>query len=180
MASRRESSHPPVSAAVRIGVAGHDHALASWGNVQVVIWRHVTTLAGVRALRQACTDFGARNPEGVLLLTIIHAGAPAPLPRVRAELARFLGESSQIRASAVVMEGSGFRAAFVRGVVTGLTLLARQPFPHEVCTLEGARDLFERSTRGTRLRFDAPAFVPGITALRARIEQQIAAEPAAF
>ena len=50
----------------------------------------------------------------------------------RNELAATLRGASFIKASAVAFEGQGFRAAAVRGVVTGLTALARQPFPHKV------------------------------------------------
>ena len=56
-----------------------------------------------------------------------------PSSEVRTALARFMTEGARvIRSSAVAFEGAGFRAAAVRGVVTGLTMLARQPYPHKV------------------------------------------------
>jgi hypothetical protein len=50
----------------------------------------------------------------------------------REALARMLAGGNDIACSAVAFEGSGFRAAFVRGVVTGLTILARHPFPNRI------------------------------------------------
>jgi hypothetical protein len=67
------------------------------------------------------------------MLTIIDENAPAPSAEARTAIARlFESGASDVVSSAVAFEGSGFRAAFVRGVVTSLTLLARQPFPHKV------------------------------------------------
>jgi hypothetical protein len=61
---------------------------------------------------------------------------PSP---VRQAVADFLAEGSTfIKCSAVLMEGAGFRAAAVRSVVTGLTMLARQAYPHRVCSVPDA------------------------------------------
>lgn len=64
-----------------------------------------------------------------------------PTPQARTELANFLADSGMnIHYSALVYEGSGFRAAAVRSVVTGLSMIASQAFPHKVfaSTSEGA------------------------------------------
>lgn len=110
-----------------------DYCLASWGRVFIVIWRHDTTMEGVRELDRQLASYAPSAPGGCGLLTIIEQGAPMPSSEVRTALARFMTDGARvIRSSAVAFEGAGFRAAAVRGVVTGLTMLARQPYPHKV------------------------------------------------
>jgi hypothetical protein len=119
-----------------------DFMLASCGPVFIVEWRVDTTMEGCRALRTECERFGRTQPAGVGLLTIINANAPAPGAPERVAIADFLrAGSSYIKSSAVVVEGQGFRAALVRGVVTGLTLLAKQAFPHRVVTMPEAMQM---------------------------------------
>ncbi len=152
----------------------HDYALSSWGNVFMVSWRKNTTSAGASDLRTQCERFAAQHPEGILLLTVIHDGAPIPPPEPRAQIAAFLKSGEYIRGSAVIMEGTSFRAAIVRSIVTGLTMLAHQPFPHQICSLPQAGALFARAAEGTDIQFDNGAFQNGIAALRSRIEKELA------
>mgnify|MGYP000374441796 CR=1 FL=1 len=59
--------------------------------------------------------------------------APPPDAEARDALAEVLGGGAGfVDSSALVCEGSGFRASMVRGIATGLTLIARPPFPHKV------------------------------------------------
>ncbi len=110
-----------------------DHALATWGNVFVIIWRNETTIQGVEAFRAASLQFAKAHPEGIGLLTIIVDKAPMPPSKARDRLAAYMRDPNNgIRASGVLFEGSGFRSAAVRSVVTGLTIIARQAFPHKV------------------------------------------------
>jgi len=122
-----------------------DYALASWQQVFAVIWRRDTTIEGADHLRMGCTAFARTQPRGIGLLTIVESGAPLPPAPARRTIADFLaGGSEFIKCSAVVFEGSGFRAAAVRSVVTGLTLMAKQAYPHRVCDLDDAIDMFVR------------------------------------
>jgi hypothetical protein len=63
------------------------------------------------------------------------------------------------------MEGTGFRAAAVRSVVTGLTMLARQAYPHRVCSLPDAVSMFAQTLPAASGRAINP------TALRAAIDE---------
>jgi hypothetical protein len=120
-----------------------DYMLASCGPIFIVEWRANTPLQGCLALRKECEEFAKMRPNGIGLLTIIQALAPPPGASERVAIAEFLrAGSSYIRGSAVVIEGQGFRAAFVRGVVTGLTLLAKQAFPHKVVSMDEAVSLY--------------------------------------
>jgi hypothetical protein len=165
-------AHPARSAATspaRLSRCYRDFAIGSWANVFVIIWRYETTVASVIQVRKECERFGQLHPDGIFLLTIIDAKALAPPVAARSALAAFLKSASYVRASAVVMEGHSFRAAMVRGIVTGLTMLARQPFPHQVCTLEAAGQVFERTSRTAQQAFNSSEFARGIGELRASV-----------
>jgi hypothetical protein len=110
-----------------------DHCIGACRGVLVVVWTGHTTHDGVVASRRSILALGREHPEGVGLITIVEHNAPMPPGEVRDEVAKFLKESSDIiKASAVVFEGEGFRAAAVRSVVTGVSMLAKQAFPHRV------------------------------------------------
>jgi hypothetical protein len=136
------TSSDPVSATLR--EVTRDHIIMAWKNVVFVIFRHETTLPGVAGLQSAYDQQKELCPEGVYLVTIVEQGAPMPSASVRDALAKFLASGAgHTRMSAVVHEGGGFSAAAVRGVVTGLALLARLPYPHRVfATMDDAADWF--------------------------------------
>ncbi len=110
-----------------------DHLMVTWKNVVVAIYKHETTVAGVASVKRVYNTCVAAHPGGVFLITIVEQGAPMPPSEVRDLLANFLeGGTGKTLMSAVVHEGSGFRAAAVRSVVTGLAMLARLSYPHQV------------------------------------------------
>jgi hypothetical protein len=116
-----------------------NYVLASWQQIFAVVWRRDTTLEGAEALQRECVKFAMRHPRGIGLLTIVSDKAPMPPSPARQAVASFLAHgSTYIKCSAVLMEGTGFRAAAVRSVVTGLTMLAKQAYPHRVCSLPDA------------------------------------------
>lgn len=116
-----------------------DVAIITWRNIYAVVWRNETTLPASEMVHKRCEEFARRHPDGVGMLTVVTANAPMPPAESRERLARFMREGTYVMASAVAFEGTGFRAAAIRSVVTGLTMLARQPFPHKIfATLEDA------------------------------------------
>ena len=116
----------------------HDYALASWNEIAALVWRHETTLEGIQNSNTLVAEVARRHPKGIALLTVISAVAPMPSSEARKTLADLMSSNRCIRCSAVIMEGTGFRAAAVRSVVTSLTLLSRHDFPHRICDVEGA------------------------------------------
>jgi hypothetical protein len=117
-----------------------DALVMTWDRCVGVVWKRETTAEGVEVLQETYREQATRYPSGVYLLTIIEKGAPMPSTEQREEVAVFLRSGSgRTRMSAVVIEGTGFRAAAVRSVVTGLAMLVRLPYPHEIFgTLEQA------------------------------------------
>lgn len=117
-----------------------DLSLATWGDAFLLIWHHNTTVTGVSTLERTLNAFAAERPNGIGLITVVEESAPMPPSDARDVLAQFLERaSSHIKVSSVAFEGSGFRAAAVRSVVAGLTMVARQSYPHKVfATVEEA------------------------------------------
>jgi len=149
-----------------------DYALAHWQQIFAVIWRRETTVEGADDLRASCTAFARTQPRGIGLLTVVESGAPMPPAPARRAIADFLASGSTfIKCSAVVFEGSGFRAAAVRSVVTGLTLMARQAYPHKVCDINDAIEMFTRILpEATGRSVNGPAFRASLAALRKIID----------
>ncbi len=110
----------------------HNHTFAFHGNVMILVWGRETLVDAVVAVCREMDQFGAQNPQGGGLVTIVEADAEMPSTAARSAVADLLRRATYVRRSALIQEGSGFRAAAVRGVVTGMTLLAKQSFPHQV------------------------------------------------
>lgn len=120
--------------------ATHDHLVVSWERCLAIVWRQITTVQGVFALDRALREQRDRYHSGLYLLTVVEETAALPDAQARDAVARFLRSASgTVRMSAVVHEGTGFRAAAVRSVVTAISHLARLPYPHEIfATVEQA------------------------------------------
>jgi len=67
------------------------------------------------------------------VLVVVAANTPSPDSALRAELARLVKKyEPAYECSAYVVEGEGFQAAAIRGLVTGVMLLARSAAPTKV------------------------------------------------
>ncbi len=126
--------------------ADEDFAVGYWENIFFVVWYGETTVEAVRRIEEEAHTLAGQNPRGLGLLTVVKEKAKMPPPRARQALADFLSESGDtVRVSAVVQEGAGFRAAAVRGLISGITMVAKQPFPHKIfATIEDASRWFEK------------------------------------
>ncbi|WP_437733469.1 serine/threonine-protein kinase [Sorangium sp. So ce1335] len=155
----------------RLIVRRPDYVIASWQQIFCTIWRRETTEESVRRVSDACAAFARQHPRGIGLLTIVEGEASLPPAPARKALAGFLAEASAfIRCSAVVLEGAGFRAAAVRSVVTGLSLVARQRFPHRVCGIEEAGRMFaEMLPAATGIAVNDAALRASLDELRAAV-----------
>ncbi len=121
------------SRAAVLNYATRDALVMTWDRFVGVVWKRETTAEGVAALNDAYREQATRYPSGVYLLTIVEKGAPMPSTEQREAVAVFLRSGiGRTRMSAVVIEGTGFRSAAVRSVVTGLAMLVRLSYPHEI------------------------------------------------
>ena len=66
-------------------------------------------------------------------------------------------------------KGTGFRAAAVRSVVTGLTMLAKQAYPHRVCSVHDAVSMLSHTlTAASGRAVDSAALRVAVDELRQR------------
>ncbi len=109
------------------------HVVATETSILFCLWRTVTTRAAVAELSRIAHELVEQSPRGISMLTVVEADADMPDSTIRDELAKlFKALAKSVICSGLVFEGQGFKAATVRGITTGINLVARQPFPHKV------------------------------------------------
>jgi hypothetical protein len=102
-----------------------------WQSVAIVVWRNETLAEDVRAVSAMLSS--ADRPHGIALLQVVEPSFTSVNSEARAALSEMLVQGrSYIRFSAVVFCGTGFKAAAVRAIATGLGMVVRRGFPHEV------------------------------------------------
>jgi len=125
-------TRPLTHAALKIHARDDAHAVATWTNVLIAVWRTETRAAALDGVSQALGELVAAHPE-VALIQVVEAGATAPDAEARRAIAAMLRRyADSIRCSAVVFEGDGFQAATLRAVVTGIAILSRPSYPDVV------------------------------------------------
>jgi hypothetical protein len=114
-----------------VEILGRDagNLYAAWKSVFVGIAIATTDESTVEALRSALEQHASRHPRFPVVFVVAESAA-IPDGTARKLIAKLLTDvSPHVIAWALVQEGSGFRAAIVRSVVSGLLLLARHPYP---------------------------------------------------
>lgn len=110
--------------------SAEDLVLASYGRVCVAIWNHKPSMALFEEQRAALSACTKRYPGEAMFLCVVSDRADPPDSPVRDASAKMMRDHAKdMVGCACVIEGSGFRAAITRSVLTGMTLLARTPVP---------------------------------------------------
>lgn len=136
MKTKRDST--PASL-VLVAIEPH-YVLASWRMVGIAVWVDDTPVNAIQAAQDMLTRQSLECPDGIAFLQIIGEDNQSIETPARDALRALLRSGrSSIRVAPVVYEGSGFRAAAVRAIVTGLLSQRSLGFPHRVySTLEDA------------------------------------------
>jgi serine/threonine protein kinase len=132
-----------------------DHCVGSWNSIYFMVWRHDTPVATAQRVRSGIVAF-AKEHRRIGVVTLIEEPASLPPPDSRKVLAGLMDDVEDfVTRSAVVCEGTGFRAAAFRAASTGIALLANYSFPHRVFAQIdlGAPWLAEGMTEETGRRF---------------------------
>jgi hypothetical protein len=112
--------------------ADQDHCAAIWRGVLVYVWRKTTRPEVVDEHRKYIENHIAKGRGPLAMVIIIEAQTEVPDGPTREKLAGLMQAAGPVgTCAAMVYEGTGFRGAAVRGVVTVLNTLARQPFPYK-------------------------------------------------
>jgi len=143
-----------------------DHIFGCWESVFMIVWRHETTAQAVEQLIALMPRFAARVSQFTLVV-VVEDGASVPSAALRERIAAGLQAAAPyIDISAVVHEGRGFRAAAVRSVLAGLTLVVRPPYGHKVFARV---DEASRWIGRERRRFDSHGLCDALATLRSYI-----------
>jgi hypothetical protein len=100
-----------------------------WKNIAIVLWFAPANLETLPIFEESCKALVREHPEGLSAVSIIVPGGRGlPDPQVRRELARIMSDNvDRFAAMAVLLPGTGFWASTMRGMLTALSMLVRQP-----------------------------------------------------
>lgn len=128
-------------------VSGAGFAAGIVGPLHVTVWDTAVGVAHARMASDLLAKLG-RNEDRVLVMAVLGPNTPPPDSVVREIFATEFGRlGPRVVAVANVIEGQGFRAAAMRAVVTGLTLVIRAAHPQKACSTidEGSHFLADLS-----------------------------------
>jgi hypothetical protein len=127
--------HPQEAANLRepkaeIVRVGDGIVFAQVGNVSVAIWRKKPTPDRFE-IQRSCLDAAVkRNAGRAVFMCVVEAGTEPPDEDVRkASSAMVTSHGPNLKAVSIVVEGTGFKAAISRTVLSGIVFLIRTPSP---------------------------------------------------
>lgn len=143
-----------------------DHVKGVAYNLVMMVWRRRTMVVPYRAGMQLVVNLGLKHPNGVGVMQVVETEAIPPDSEARKAFAEFV-RLPQIRHFSVTHEGTGFKAASVRAIVSGVNALARPSFVHSVqSTVADASRWAAAQNRLFGARDDAKAIEAALQALR--------------
>lgn len=147
---------------LRLVEIDEDHAKSVLHNMLIIVWKKHTTAEAFSRVPNIVQQIAALHREGVGMLQVVETGAFPPDSAARAEFLRNVEVSGLvIRHFSIVHEGTGFKAASVRAIMSGLYLYARPKFPNEIFnSLRGAAEWHAKEQRGIG-RLDSPETLEG-------------------
>jgi hypothetical protein len=104
---------------------GDGFAATAFGPLVITVFDRASNAQNAEAMARIMTQAARANP-GVAILTVVGPNCKVPDSSVRNRLTSQVKTiQKQLLAAVTVIEGSGFRTAAVRGVVTGMTLVLK-------------------------------------------------------
>jgi hypothetical protein len=104
--------------------------MAAFGYVCVAAWETKPTRELFEIQRQHLAAVVAKHPGRACFMCIVSPGAEPPDQEVRDLSSKMMAaHGKQLAACACIIEGSGFRAAITRTVLTGIMLVVKTPSP---------------------------------------------------
>jgi hypothetical protein len=110
----------------RFGLDEHHIAVAAF-NMVFVYWAKETQLASYKRVCDTLTRLAGVHPEGIGVCQVVGLQAIPPASETRTEITRLMTErvGGRLMHYSIVHEGSGFKAASVRAIVSASHMLAR-------------------------------------------------------
>lgn len=132
-------------------IHGPGFATAVYGPLHLSVWDTATTIDQARSAASNLATLG-RTEEHILMMSVLGPSCPPPDSAVREVFATELNRlTGRIAAVANIVEGQGFRAAALRGVLTGLALVIRSAQQQRTCASVDEGGHFLAAHSGGRL-----------------------------
>ena len=171
----RLQDHPPTS-------RSHSYDLLHVGTTDLIacvgpcllILSYTITLPGVEAIGRGLAKLTQRQQKACTISFVERKSGPGTAPEARdaiAEIARKYDKS--MTGSAVVCDGTGFRATAVRSVVTAIHMASRSSSPSKVFAAAEPALEWLQATRPSH-DLDLALLSQAAVALRARLQEQLA------
>lgn len=127
--SRVFSKEPGLS--IDICEPGRGRAIGTYRNILLLVCAEPINLAELQDTERSIRKLGERHPSGIGVLMLLNKMSKMyVLPdEERRLVANLLKTGPRIHGAANVYRDTGFAAAVLRGMLTGLTLIARTPVP---------------------------------------------------
>ncbi len=110
-----------------------DHCIAQWKNLIVQCWRQTPVSAVDDNIRQVTRVFAA-GAKPFAVLVIMDPDSPPPGSAARKRLDALADRmKDHCVCAAYVFEGTGFKAAAMRGVMMALMLVGKKNVPYKIC-----------------------------------------------
>jgi hypothetical protein len=153
----REASRSKAHAELSITHQGGGLLMATFEHVCVAVWdvKPVRQLFEIQKAHLAAVV--AREPQRALFMCVVASSADPPDQEIRDASAKMVtSHDKNLAGCCCVIEGTGFRAAITRTVLTGMMLVIRGPVPFHFSesVLAGCKWL---ETRGGRNRLQGLA-----------------------
>jgi hypothetical protein len=87
-------------------------------NVSIIVWVGHATVPAVLCVQEATKTMIMRFPSGHSSVSFVLDGVGVPTPEAQVLLQRSFAARSQINVTAIVLEGSGFWASGLRGMIS--------------------------------------------------------------
>lgn len=125
---------------------GSNYRAGTVANVVIVYWSATATKASVLEVEGLLAALVAAQPGPVGFLVGVPQGTSAPDAATRDAFANSMkGHAGRLRASALLIEGTGLRPAANRAVITAISLLGDlSPMPHVCATAREAAGFLAR------------------------------------
>ena len=124
----------------RIFVSDEAHLAAIHRNVYITAWWGETTVARLKRVGEIQNELARKWPKGFVALALIRSSNVNMPADVRAEAEKLTkAPAPNLKAIAQVIAGTGFAAAAIRSVATGMRIISRSKTPSKIFdTLDNA------------------------------------------
>jgi ribosomal protein L20A (L18A) len=92
----------------------------AYKNITIAVWTGQANLAAAHAVEHAARVMASRHRAGRTYLAFVLDGLPGPTPEATQVFTRLIGQRDGLGCLAYVVEGSGFWASGLRGMINNM------------------------------------------------------------